>query len=91
MGKVKTAVEEKAQPAQEIDFGGWQATVAFGFPQRDGRTPPGTKDAHGVALVAQLGPDEFLVTGIDSSVIFHLPGKLPWMRESVSHGGRRRL
>ncbi len=79
-GKVKTAVEEKAQPAQEIDFGGWQATVAFGFPQRDGRPAPGTKDAHGVALVAQLGPDEFLVTGIDSSVIFHLPGKLPWMR-----------
>ena len=31
-------------------------------------------------MVAQLGPDEFLVTGIDASVIFHLAGKKPWMR-----------
>ena len=88
-GKLKTAVEEKGQPAQEIDFGSWQATVAFGFPQHDGRPAPGTKDAHGVALVAQLGPDEFLVSGIDSSIIFHLPGKLPWMRSqflSVEQG-----
>jgi hypothetical protein len=27
-----------------------------------------------VALVAQLGPDEFLVTGVDASINFHLPG-----------------
>ncbi len=79
-GKLKTAVEEPGQVTQELDFGDWQATVAFGFPQMDGRPAPGTKDAHGAALVAQLGPNEFLVTGVDASVIFHLPGKLPWMR-----------
>lgn len=79
-GKVKSAVEEPGQTTQELDFGDWRATVAFGFPQMDGRRAPGTKDAHGSALVAQLGPDEFLVTGVDASVIFHLPGKLPWMR-----------
>ncbi len=45
------------------------------FLQTDGRTAPGTKDAHGAALVAQLGPDEFLVTGVDVSISFHLPGK----------------
>jgi hypothetical protein len=78
-GKLKTAVEEPGQATQELDFGGWQATVAFGFPQRDGERAPGTKDAHGTALVAQLGPDEFLVTGVDASVIFHLPGKMPWI------------
>jgi hypothetical protein len=78
-GKVKTAVEEPGQATQELDFGDWKATVAFGFPQHDGRRAPGTKDAHGAALVAQTGPDEFLVTGVDASVIFHLPGKLPWM------------
>jgi hypothetical protein len=82
-GKLKTAVEEPGQATQELNFGAWQATVSFGFPQSDGRRAPGTKDAHGAALVAQLGPDEFLVTGIDASVTFHLPGKLPWIRSEV--------
>jgi hypothetical protein len=82
-GKVKTAVEEPGQPTQEIDFGEWQATVAFGFPQPDGRRAPGTKDAHGAALIAELGPNEFLVTGIDSSVTFHLRGRQPWSHSQV--------
>ena len=82
-GKLKTAVEEQGQATQELDFGGWQATVAYGFPQYDGQRAPGTKDAHGAALVAQLGPDEFLVTGVDASVSFHLPGKLPWIRSQI--------
>ncbi|MGD0890977.1 MAG: DUF5597 domain-containing protein [Terracidiphilus sp.] len=82
-GKLKTSVEEPGRAEQEIDFGGWQATVAFGFPQHDGRRAPGTKDAHGSALVAQLGPDEFLVTGWDSSISFHIPGKLPWIRSQI--------
>lgn len=30
-----------------------------------------------------MGPDEFLITGIDASVIFHLPGKLAWMRSEI--------
>ena len=82
-GKLKTAVEEPAQSSQELDFGDWQATVAYGFPQPDGGHAPGTKDAHGAALVAQLGPDEFLVTGVDASVIFHLPGKMPWIHSQI--------
>jgi hypothetical protein len=82
-GKVKTVVEEPGQTTQELDFGTWRATVTFGFPQSDGRPAPGTKDAHGAALVAQLGPDEFLVTGVDASVVFHLPGKLPWIRSQI--------
>jgi hypothetical protein len=82
-GKLKTAVEEPGQATQELDFGPWHATVEFGFPQPDGRRAPGTKDAHGAALVAQLGPDEFLVTGVDASVSFHLPGKLPWIRSQI--------
>jgi hypothetical protein len=82
-GKLKTCMEEVGRAQQELDFGEWQTTVSFGFPQYDGRRPPGTKDAHGVALVAQLGPDEFLVTGIDASVSFHLPGRLPGMRMQI--------
>lgn len=82
-GKLKTAVEEPGKVSEELDFGDWQATVAFGFPQMDGRRPPGTKNADGVALVGRLGPDEFLVTGFDASVTFHLPGKLPWIRSEI--------
>jgi hypothetical protein len=82
-GKLKTSVEEPGQATQELDFGAWQATVAFGFPRPDGRRAPGTKDAHGTALVAQIGPDEFLVTGVDASVSFHLPGKLPWIHSEI--------
>lgn len=82
-GKLKTAVEEPGKTTQELDFGAWRATVSFGFPQPDGRPAPGTTDAHGSALVAQLGPNEFLVTGVDASVVFHLPGKLPWIRSQI--------
>ena len=82
-GQLKTSVEESGEAQQELDFGAWQATVSYGFPQQDGRRPPGTTDAHGVALVAQCGPDEFLVTGVDASVSFHLPGKLPGMRMQI--------
>jgi hypothetical protein len=82
-GRLKTAVEETGQVQQELDFGPWQATVSYGYPQHDGRRPPGNNDAHGVAIVGQLGPDEFLVTGIDASVSFHLPGRLPGMRMQI--------
>jgi hypothetical protein len=82
-GKVKTAVEEPGHAEQEIDFGPWQASVAFGFPQHDGGRAPGTKDAHGSALVAQISPDEFLITGVDVSISFHVPGKMPWIRSQI--------
>jgi len=82
-GKVKTAVEEPGQTSQEIDFGPWQATVSYGYPQPDGRPAPGTRDAHGAALVAQIGPDQFLVTGVDASVVFHLKGKPAWIHSQV--------
>lgn len=82
-GKLKTAVEEPGAANQEIDFGEWQATVGFGFPQADGHEAPGTRDARGVVLIAQTAPDEFLVTGFDVSVVFHQPGKKPWMRSEI--------
>ena len=73
-GKLKTAVEEEGRAEVPLDFGQWQTAVSFGYPQYGGSpTPPGTKDHHGRALVAQLSPDEFLVTGIDARVAFHLP------------------
>lgn len=72
-GKLKTAVEEEGTAEVPLDFGKWQATASFGYPQYNGgRTPPGTKDHHGRALVAELSPDEFLVTGIDTRIVFRL-------------------
>ena len=82
-GKLKAAVESPGAAEQELDFGKWKASVRFGFPQQDGRRPPGTPDDTGRALVAQLGEDEFLVTGIDASVAFHTEGKLPGIRMQI--------
>lgn len=82
-GMLKTAVEEPGTVAKEVDMGDWHATVAFGFPQMDGRRAPGTKDAHGAAVIGKLGPNEFLVTGMDASVTFHLPGKPTWMHSQI--------
>jgi beta-galactosidase GanA len=75
-GALKTAVEEEGAPRESLDFGKWQATVSFGYHQfGGGDKPPGTKDHRGRALVAQLGPDEFLVTGVDGRVEFDLSSK----------------
>jgi hypothetical protein len=71
-GKLQTAVEQKGTPREVLHFGQVDAEVSFGFPQRDGVRPPGTSDEHGRAIVAQLGPLEFLVTGFDASVSFKL-------------------
>jgi hypothetical protein len=82
-GKLKAAAESPGQVEQELDFGKWKASVRFGFPQRDGRHAPGTSDNTGRALVAQLSEDEFLVTGIDASVAFHVEGRLPGIRMQI--------
>ena len=79
-GKLKTAVERPGEPRQRILFAAAPgapaitAVVSFGFPQSDGETPPGTTSHSGRALVAQLGPMEFLVTGFDASVSFEIEG-----------------
>jgi len=71
-GKLQTAIEETGSVRQQLHFGDVDAVVSFGFPQRDGEMPPGNADSHGRAMVAQLGPLEFLVTGFDASVSFRL-------------------
>ena len=77
-GKVKTAVEEVGKTEETLSFGDWTALVGFGFPQRDGeQQAPGTQDHLGRAIVAQLGPDTFLVTGIEARVTFYrAPGAI---------------
>ena len=79
-GKLQTAVEQKGMARQRLHFAGADAVVSFGLPQHDGEQPPGTLDGNGRAMVAQVGPLEFLVTGFDVSVSFELaatPGAKP--------------
>lgn len=79
-GKLQTAVEQRGMPQQRLHFPGVDAVISFGFPQHDGEAPPGTASDTGRALVAQLGPLEFLVTGFDASVRFEVantPGAKP--------------
>lgn len=63
--------------------GAWVAEIRFGFPQRDGAPAPGSTNKEGRMLVAQLGPDEYLLTGIGGSVFFHRPGFLPGIRMQI--------
>ncbi len=73
VGKLQTAVEEKGAARQTLHFNGVDAVVSFGFPESDGAPPPGTPTLQGRAMVVQLDPLEFLVTGFDASVSFFLP------------------
>jgi hypothetical protein len=75
-GHVQTAVEENGEERQTLHFNGVDAVASFGFPQGDGRLPPGTTTRIGRSIVAQLGPLEFLVTGFNASILFHLPDTL---------------
>jgi beta-galactosidase GanA len=69
-GKLQTAVEQRGMTRQRLHFGDVDAIVSFGYPQHDGEMPPGTSALSGRAIVAQLGPLEFVVTGFDASVSF---------------------
>jgi beta-galactosidase GanA len=76
-GKVQGVSEDPdVHTPQTLAFGPWTATVAYGLRMfggapRPGATPqPPNANPTGRALVAQLGPDEFLVTGISARVDF---------------------
>jgi beta-galactosidase GanA len=70
-GKVQGVSEDPAVHSQTMEFGPWTATVAYGL-RVFGRAanPPGNPEPVGRALVAQLGPDQFLVTGVSTRVDF---------------------
>jgi len=70
-GKLKAVSEDPAKHSEELAFGPWTATVSYGL-RVFGRAfnAPGNPEPVGRALVAQLGPDEFLVTGVSTRVDF---------------------
>ena len=77
-------LSEAGTPATRAadEAGAWLAEVRFGFP-KDGEPAPGTPAHMGRMLVAQLGKDQFLLTGIGGSVRFHRPGYLPGIRMQI--------
>ncbi len=69
-GRVHGTAEQPGQPVQTLPIDGrWKAVVTYGVPQFwfQGE-PPGNPEPVGGALVVQLGPDEFLVTGLHARV-----------------------
>jgi beta-galactosidase GanA len=72
-GKLQAVAEDPAVHSQTLAFGPWTATVAFGqrmFGFGGAANAPVNAAPTGRALVAQLGPDEFLVTGVSARVDF---------------------
>ena len=77
-------VAEPTDPAakyeQVIDLGRWKATVSFGRAQFAFKAPEGNEYPSGGAVIAELGPDQYLVTGVRARVEIELahpaPGEL---------------
>lgn len=72
-GKVQGSAENLADPGhtQRLSFGAWTAVVSYGMPSfGSGMAPKGNQPANGEALIAQLGPNEFLVTAYQARVEF---------------------
>ncbi len=73
-GKLQTAVEQKNEHSQTLDFGNWKAVVSYGVPQFGfGNNPQGNAEPVGRALVARLADNQFLVAGYFCRVDFR-PG-----------------
>ncbi len=72
-GKLQTAVEEKDEHSQTLDFGAWKAVVSFGVPQFGfGNNPKGNPEPVGRVLVAPLADNQFLVAGLFCRVDFQV-------------------
>lgn len=75
-GKLQAVSEDPAVHTQTLDFGKWKAVISYGLPQfGNGKVPPGNTPPDGGAMVAQLGPDEFLVTAVHARVDFEIADK----------------
>jgi len=72
-GKLQAVSEEEEAHTQSLTFGPWIANVSFGSPDfGSGDHPHGNPKPIGGALVAQLGENEFLVTGIFCRIDFRV-------------------
>jgi len=81
-GKIKTALEGDPS-SHTMEFGRWKLIAALGR----SNNPP--NQPSGVLMAAELGPDEFLVTGFDARIGFALAHPGPnerWQIMKVEEG-----
>jgi beta-galactosidase GanA len=71
-GKLHGLSEDPANHVQTLPLGRWTATVSYGLPQFGNPAPQGNRTPDGGVLIAELGPDEFLVMGFHARVGFNL-------------------
>jgi beta-galactosidase GanA len=70
-GHAQALAEDPDVHTRTLDFGAWTAKVSFGMPIFGfGNTPPGNHPALGGAMVAQLGPNEFLIVAEHARIDF---------------------
>ncbi len=72
-GHLQAVSEDPAVHYQTMNFGAWTATAGYGMPGfggQDFKDAKGNDPANGGAMVAELGPDEFLVTAVHARVEF---------------------
>jgi beta-galactosidase GanA len=62
--------DEPADPVQHLDLGSWTAEVTYGRPMFGPTPPVGNAPSSGGVVIAELGPNEYLVTGFDARVSF---------------------
>lgn len=72
-GKVWGVSEPDDLHQQTLDLGDWQVKVGYGQPQFGMDPPKGNDPRRGGVLIAQLGKNEYLVTGYHARVSFTLP------------------
>ncbi len=74
-GKLKAVAEQKGIPKHSFDIGAWRVEVIYGVPQFGfGNNPPGNPEPVGRMLIAELGNDQFLVTGFYCRVDIQVGG-----------------
>jgi beta-galactosidase GanA len=59
-----------ADPVQNLDLGRWSAEISYGRPMFGPQPPVGNDPSAGGVVIAELGPDEYLVTGFHARVGF---------------------
>ena len=86
-GKVWGTSEDPKTPSQEFDLGpGWRAKVGYGQPQFGWDPPQGNPVPSGGALIAELAPNEFLVTGVHARVYINSTGSKTMQMARVEEG-----
>ena len=86
-GKVWGVSEPEHTHQQVLNLGDWQATISYGMGQfGSGTPPPGNNPPQGGVLIAELGKNEYLVTGYHARVDFAPAKQQHFLLDRVEEG-----